>query len=307
MGRRDVQLSSWSVDPERDPTRNPPRPLSLRHKDYEDQFDFTTVFYDAFWNAAGDEVVLLGPPLFNLEHDLGLAVLAWPSKLRCHYSIRHRFLGCQVVTRPPAGTTGLILRTRTSERFVAPQPNLCEVFSGRRVAVTLSRNNELAWIRDWITFNKKYHRCDGVLIYDNQSDRYHIGDIYDHVESAAEGLELLVLDWPFKYGVPDWRLPLSYGLVDSLYCQPGMLEHARWRFLAHSSSVLNTDIDELVITEGHRSIFELVERSPTGLLIFGGVLVENQLAAPSDCAGPMPRHRDFAWVGTTDQVGCEPK
>ena len=71
-------------------------------------------------------------------------------------------------------------------------------------------------------------------------------------------------------------------------------------------SVLNTDVDELVITEGHRSIFELVEGSPTGLLLFGGVWVENHPLA-SGRAGRPPRHRDFAGVGTTDRIGCEPK
>ena len=65
-----MQLSSWSVDPERGPIRNPPRPLSLRHENYEDQFDFTTVFYDVFWSPAGDEIICLGPPLLNLEQDL---------------------------------------------------------------------------------------------------------------------------------------------------------------------------------------------------------------------------------------------
>ena len=306
MTRRDVQLSSWSVDPERDPTRDPPRPLSLRHDNYEEQFDFTTVLYDVFWSPAGDEIICLGPPLFNLEQDLGLTIVAWPSMARCAYEIRHLFLGCRVIVEPPAGTTGLILKTRGGESLLAPQPNLCELFGGRRVAVTLSRNNELAWIRDWITFTKTYHQCDGVLIYDNNSDRYCIQDIYDHVEPVVNGVRVLILRWPFKYGAPDWRLPLSYGLVDSLYCQPGMLEHARWRFLTHARSVLNTDVDELVITEGHRSIFELVEGSPTGLLLFGGVWVENHPLASGRAARP-PRHRDFARVGTTDRIGCEPK
>jgi hypothetical protein len=216
MRRRDVQLSSWSVDPKRDPTRNPPRPLSLRHEDYEDQFDFTTVFYDVFWSPAGDEIICLGPPLFNLEQDLDLTIVAWPSMARCAYAIRHLFLGCRVVAKPPAGTTGLILRTRGTETFIAPQPNLCEVFGGRRVAVTLSRNNELAWIRDWITFNRSYHRCDAVLIYDNNSDRYSISDIYDYIQPVANRVRVLILSWPFKYGVPDWRLPLS--MVLSIRC-----------------------------------------------------------------------------------------
>jgi tetratricopeptide (TPR) repeat protein len=308
MRRRDVHLSSWSLDPERDPIRNPPRPLSLRHEDYEDEFDFTTVFYDAFWNSAGDAIILIGPPLLNLEEDLDLAIVACPSMTRCEVTLRHLFLGCQVVVKPPAGTTGLIMRTHTTETFIAPQPNLCELFRNRRTAVTLSRDNELAWIRDWAAFNRDYHDCDGILVYDNNSDAYGISNIYDYLEPLADGMRTVVLSWPFKYGVSDWRLPLSYDALDSLYCQAGMLEHARHRFLSHSSSVLNSDIDELVITEGGSSIFELVEGSTTGLLVFGGVWVENYCPiTPEGSAGQPRRHRDFAWVGTGDQVGCETK
>src|SRR5918996_1186162 len=306
MRRCDVHLSSWSVDLDRDPIRIPPRPLSLRHEDYDDHYDFTTVSYDCFWNTTGDAIILVGPPLLNLERDLDLAIIAYPSMAPCELALRHVFLGCQIVAKPPAGTTGLIMRTGRSESFIAPQPNLCELFRSRRTAVTLSRNNELTWIRDWAIFNK-YHKCDGILIYDNNTDAYSNNDLYDYLEPIADGMRIVVLNWPFKYGVPDWRLPVSYGMLDSLYCQAGMLEHARLRFLAHSSSVLNTDIDELVLTEGGSSIFELVEGSATGVLAFGGVWVENYPITPQGSARQPPRHRDFAWVRTGDQVGCETK
>jgi hypothetical protein len=117
----------------------------------------------------------------------------------------------------------------------------------------------------------------------------------------------VVLSWPFKYGVPDWRLPLSYGFVDSLYCQTGMLEHARHRFLTHAGSVLNTDIDELVITEGGSTIFELVENSTTGLLVLDGVWVENYPPGRKGASRKPPRHRDFVCVSSADQAGCETK
>ena len=307
MRRREIGLSSWSVDLDRDPIREPPRPLSLRHESYEDEFDFTTVFYDCFWNCTGDAIILIGPPLLNLEKDLDLAIVAYPSMTPCEFTLRYVFLGCQVVATVPGGTTGLIMRTGQSETFIAPQPNLCELFRNRRTAVTLSQNNELLWIRDWAFFNKIYHDCDGLLIYDNNSDKYGVNDIYDCLESVADDMQIVILSWPFKYGVADWRLPVSYGIVDSLYCQSGALEHARHRFLSHSSSVLNTDIDELVLSEGCTSIFELVEGSATGLLVFGGIWVENHPITPPGNAAQPARHRDFAWVQSGDRIGCEPK
>jgi hypothetical protein len=44
-----------------------------------------------------------------------------------------------------------------------------------------------------------------------------------------------------------------------------------------------------------------------GLLAFGGVWVENYPTPRKASARQRPRHRDFAWVGTGDRVGCETK
>ena len=302
-----MYLSCWSVDLKRGPMRDPPRPLSLRHEDYEDNFDFTTIFYDCFWDCTGEAIILIGPPLANAKIELDFAIIACPSMVECKVILRHVFLGCQVVTKPPIGTTGLIIRTGSSETFIAPQPNLCYLFRNHRTIMTLSRNNELVWIRDWVQFNRNYHGCDAVLIYDNNSDRYCINDIYEYLQPFGDLMQIVVLAWPFKYGVSDWRLPISYGLADSLYCQAGMLEHARRRFLTHAGSVLNTDIDELVITEGGSTIFELVEKSTTGLLVLDGVWVENYPPGRKRASKTPPRHTDFACVSTADQVGCETK
>jgi tetratricopeptide (TPR) repeat protein len=307
MRHRHVYLSSWSSDLDRGPIRNPPRPLSLRHEDYEDDFDFTTIFYDCFWDYTGEAIILIGPPLANLERELDFTIIACPSLVECKIIVRHVFLGLHVIAKAPVGTTGLIIRTGGSETFIAPQPNLCYLYRGHRTIVTLSRNNELIWIHDWIQFNRDYHGCSAVLIYDNNSDAYGIDEIYDYLEPLGETMQILVLAWPYKYGVADWRLPLSYGFGDSLYCQTGMLEHARHRFLTNAASVLNTDIDELVLTEGRPSIFELVENSTTGLLVLDGVWVENHSQGRKGPLGKSPRHRDFACVSTADQVGCETK
>ncbi|MFX8481515.1 hypothetical protein ABTL74_19375, partial [Acinetobacter baumannii] len=57
--------------------------------------------------------------------------------------------------------------------FTLPvQPNLSHLFAGRRVLLTLSRNNAPRWIADWIRFYATLHGADAVLLYDNASDRY---------------------------------------------------------------------------------------------------------------------------------------
>src|SRR5712691_394750 len=105
MHRRDVRLSPWSVDIDRDPIRIPLRPLTLRHDDFEDRYDFTTVFFDCFWDATGEAIILVGPPLLNLESDLDFSFVASPSMARCGHATRHTYLGCQIKLVPPPGTT----------------------------------------------------------------------------------------------------------------------------------------------------------------------------------------------------------
>ena len=81
-----------------------------------------------------------------------------------------------------------------------------------------------------------------------------------------------VVDWPYPYGVPDGRR------WDSDYCQYGVLEHARHRFLAEAQAVVNSDIDEFPVTVGGQALFDIVLHSGTGYLNYGGQWVEERIA-----------------------------
>ncbi|PPQ30741.1 hypothetical protein CCR94_11815 [Rhodoblastus sphagnicola] len=143
-------------------------------------------------------------------------------------------------------------------------PSGAELFAGRRVLFTLSKNNKLSWIQDWIRYHRDNHGADALLLYDNGSTDY---DVHALAQAIAEvgGLKAsAIVEWPFKYG------PLGGGdrPWDSDFCQSGMLEHARWRFLARARSALNCDIDELVVGPG--SIFAAAESSPLGAITCQG-------------------------------------
>ena len=62
-----VNLSPLELHPAKPIRRAMPRPLHLRQPDYEEKFDFTTVFYDCFRSLDASWCVLIGPPLINLE------------------------------------------------------------------------------------------------------------------------------------------------------------------------------------------------------------------------------------------------
>ena len=305
MVRYQIALSACELSMEDDPLREPPRHFTLRHEQYEDDFDFTTLFYDCFWDPVDQrKAILIGPPGLNLPIDLELEVKSYPSGATCELrrlgtcSLTH---SCEV----PPGTYALVFKTKTKEFYIAIQPNHTGLFQDRRVITTISKDNDLQWIEDWATFYKHKHGCNGVLLYDNNSNHYSVEEIYRRLDLLE--LTVVILKWPFAYGVADWRKAISYGTTDSRYCQQGMLEHARYRFLANAKSVLNADIDELVITENGSSVFELAERSPTGYLEFGGKWVENHRISCRAATNLVPRHKDYGFISQVGLEGCRPK
>jgi hypothetical protein len=270
--------------------REPTRPLPLRDEKFDQQFDATTLFFDAFRCEGGDRIVLLGPPLFNLAPAFAaMSVTALPSQTRCTFELRHLDRHMQMWVKAPPGTARLRFAGAFGEFEVEIAAPAASPFRDRRVIFTLSKDNELEWIRDWVRFNRDIHGADAVLIYDNDSTRYTTGELLDAVRSVGGIAEAAVVHWPFRYGPQG---TLAKGLWDSDFCQLGAWEHARRRFLANARSVMNSDIDELVLCEDGASIFDKAERSPFGIARYSGrwVVAIDDAKPPADA---LPRHRDF--------------
>ncbi len=302
----DVQLTSWSLDIDSPVRRHHPRPKSLRHADFEEKFDFLTVFYDCFWLDTGRRLALLGPPMLNLDADLELTFRSYPDGKKCNFERVPGFHVDSIYVDVPDGTNALHVCSRFVEAYLVPQPNFHDLFRNRRVITTLSKDNELLWIKDWATYYNRAHGCDGVLIYDNDSAKYSVQDVYKALSSLND-LQVVVLKWPFRYGLFDGRVPVSYDIWDWHPCQNGMLEHSRRRFLSAARSVLNVDVDELVVTADGESVFTMVEKSDTGHIRLDGLWVENHPAHVSSAKVAPPRHSDFYHVRAGRRHGCEEK
>jgi hypothetical protein len=293
--------------------REPTRPLPLRDNRFEEQFDATTLFFDAFQCEDSDRIVLLGPPLFNLAPAFGaMHIVALPSRVRCAFELRHLDRHMQAWVKAPRGTERLRFSGAFGEfdvEVASPGPS---PFRDRRVIFTLSKDNEIEWIRDWVRFNRDMHGADAVLIYDNASSRYTTGELLDALRSIKGIAEAAIVHWPFRYGPQG---TLVKGLWDSDFCQLGAWEHARRRFLANARSVMNSDIDELVLCDDGGSIFDKAERSAFGIARYAGRWV---VATDDSKARALPRHRDFdimlrpqmqrtRFLLKRDAVACFPK
>ena len=266
------------------------RPPAYRNDTFDAEFDDSTLFYDAIW--VGDRALLIGPPLHNLALSVaGMRVLAVPSHAECHYEFEHLDLHMRLWVTPPAGTTALRLQTSMGSFEVTVSPSQTSLFAGRRVLYTMSKDNTIAWMQDWIRFHRDVHGADAVLVYDNNSSRYNALQLQDSLQELS-GVRSQVVSWNFPFG-PQGFLRLGYW--DSNYGQLGGLDHARWTYLGMAQGVVIADIDELLLVRGGGSVFERLARSRTGSLRYHGKWVT---ATGQDVTQPQDqgRHRDFTDV-----------
>lgn len=288
-------LSPITLNPAGKHQRDRARPEEYRDANYDKLYDFHNIFFDAFMRDGGKEIWLVGPKLFNFEKPIKngrVVALIDGEEQELTFEIQHRkkvaYLKARLVepvTEPP------ILKLDFGElgNFqVQVQSNEQAFFAGLRTVLTMFKYEPLEWVRDWAEYNVRYHGAEAFLIYNNHCPHATSPQIAEAL-SDVEGIKsLLVVDWFYPYG------PQSVGMDfwDSTFCQVGMLEQARWRLLSDAKSVLNTDIDELIVTEGHQSIFEIVENCPEKYILFGGYWTcTNGKAQPIE----KRRHRQFLY------------
>jgi hypothetical protein len=164
-----------------------------------------------------------------------------------------------------------------------------EAFRGRRVIYTLLKNERFEWIRDWLTFHHEVHGADAVLIADNGSTNYSSEELRLFLESVPGYVMRQVLSVPLPWGP---RGPQA-GVDDGKYLQTALLNLVRDRFLSSALAVLNLDVDELLLRQGSRTIFERVQR--WGLVTFPG-----EWRYPSEAAAP-PLHKDHLYRDPGDK------
>jgi hypothetical protein len=279
--------------PEHSPLRRRPRaPDRHRPESFECEFEDRALVYDAFWHVDGRRILLVGPPPLNLRPALGRArYVAVPSRkplsARTYDSLSVRITALEDA---PAETTGIEMLL-DGDKFVLPvQPNVSPALAGARVLFTMSRDNELIWIRDWADYHARLHGTDAVVFFDNGSTRYPPAEIAATLGAVPGIRHAAVLSWPYRYGPFDPAVKLNpyYGL----FLQIAAMSVALRRYAAAAYGLLNCDIDELVATPPGTTIYELAHAAPHGLVSFRGQFVE-ALPIGTLADGGVLRHRDF--------------
>ena len=255
------------------------------------KFETRALVYDTFWHADGKRILLVGPPPLNLEPQIRHArYLALPSRipLRSNYHVSASVMLTEL-SGAPAGTTGVEM-ILDRERFELPlQPNSAAELAGRRVLFTMSKDNELAWIREWAHYHATIQGADAIVLFDNGSTRYETAEIEATLRSVRGIKRAAVLSWPYRYGATDMAaIPNPYY---GLFLQIASMSVVLRRYAARAHGLLNCDIDELPSAPDGETAFDLAHASAHGLVVMRGQFIE---AVPTRRTnGRVPIHRDY--------------
>jgi len=275
--------------------RVPPRPMKEQEPDYEEKYDYTTVLYDIFPHFG--KYMAVAPPTQNLKAYI----------THHHQRISKDRTEIFHFNSLPQNLEDLIdLPVDISHSNIENEQQY-DCFENLNVVVTMSKNNDLQWIKDWAEFYGKKHNIKGVLIYDNNSTDYEVEDIANTLSTVSSIDVAVVVKWPFKYGPETKRQTAPKGKPlrkrpDSNYCQLSMFEHARWKYLSKSALVVNCDIDELVISESSQTISDII-KDGVGVSI-DGTWIHTTKDAQFD--NKPPRHKDY-WLFDEKSTKCATK
>lgn len=266
-------------------------PEAARSPQFDEQYDFRTLFYDAFFVPTDRTIRLVCPRLLNLEAMVKEATFTSNGE-RLEPRLRRRNWRNDEISLACSGVaTQLRIRFRSMDREIPLGIQDRVSFRGLRCAVLKSRNNDLAWITDWAKYYATVHGLEGLVFFDNGSDHYGVEDVNSAL-LGVDGLKTVrVLSAPFSFG------PASDGrqVHKAKFLQGGLIEIARLRYLQTSAAVLLVDIDELVPPVPKSSIFELAEQS-----VLGCVSMPGRWHYPESATDAPARHVDHVYVSPTD-------
>ncbi|WP_425073869.1 hypothetical protein [Sagittula sp. S175] len=253
---------------------------AFREEDYLERFDAATLWVDAVWR---DGVVrLICPRLNNLRGAVAGALFALDGRAvrgRVRNYDRHSVVALRC-HEAPARVSVEIGGWRGESMVHRADSGL----DGCNVLVTLSKDNDPAWIEDWVRFHVVHHGAEAVVFVDNGS-AYGAEVIRAAIARAGiapEMARVLVTDLP--YG-PRGKKPYANSELFLQFC---VLNAVRHRFLWNARAVLNCDIDELVFCEG--SIFDRAVESRFGYVAFPGYWVH-----PEPGFEGFPSHRTHGY------------
>jgi len=275
--------------PASSPRRLPRRPERARPSEFHRAFEDSILYYDAF-HYPDERILMIGPPPHNLSDLLKSArYVALPSgKMLSSSLFPSRSTMITELTGVPPGTDALLVRLDEQDVRVEVGSNYLESFANSRLLFTINQNNALDWIRRWGLWHAQTQGTDAIVIFDNGSNTYSLGDLSATLSGIPGISKIAVVSLPHKFG------PLDHW-VKAYHFWPRFLQIsataiALRRFGLYANGLINCDIDELMwAVDSH--VYDLARGSRHGVLRVPGRWIE--AVAPD---GPPPRdHLGFRY------------
>ena len=243
----------------------PPR-VSILENSFWDVYDSNTLVYDCI-QTPGLDIALVCPKVLNLREVFDRArFFADGEELtgrRWKLSRVHDVLTLRC--RRPVSPLSIVIDGEAQSGPVNRADT--ETFRGLDTIVTKSRNNNLEWIQDWLRFHNRMHGINGVVLIDNASDAYHHEQLAAALDEVPGYRARVLIRAPLKFG------PLERHCTKSSlakFLQVAVLNIVRDRFLLSARTMLNVDVDELVIGPTGVSIAEATANGFIGFKTFAG-------------------------------------
>lgn len=293
--REDECFSTIRLDADRSVQRLPKNPKRERPQKFLESFDFTTLYYDCFWDEIERDVLCVGPTPTNLKaHYKKATYKALPSgkvvKAKHFFSLTVMTTQLKDV---PKDTVEIEMQFADEMHLMNVQANSCAQFEGENLMFTLSKNNDLNWIKFWADYHVRHQKVSSIILFDNGSDQYEIGDLVETLQTVKGLQKVLVASMPYPYCAKDEILKVNPYWAHFL--QIALMTIVLRRFGMKAKSILNLDIDELANSNGADDVFTLAEQSSLGILAMKGVWVE------PIAEGNWGDHRDFNSVAKDEK------
>ncbi|MEM9317467.1 MAG: hypothetical protein AAGA70_00475 [Pseudomonadota bacterium] len=258
--------------------------------DYDARYDTDTLIYDCFEDHKAGEIVLLGPPFMNFEPWLAEASYVLDGRAVAVKEVRH-LSRCSILALDAAEGRELSVTHRHFGGRLTVGRSYVDAFAGLNGIYTISLDNRLEWIRDWLHYYVSVHGLEAVVLTDNGSTTYDPRDLHKLLKGVAGLRRAAILRGRFPFG-PTAENRSAY---NSLFLQRSMAEMGRLRFFARARAVVNADIDEFFHSYRGRSIFDAAVASETGYVRADAEWVYALAPGPDGFA----RHAEHSHVSAT--------
>ncbi|MGB0904732.1 MAG: hypothetical protein ACPGVJ_07540, partial [Mangrovicoccus sp.] len=225
------------------------RPPARRNAHYLERYDRSTLFYDCVYQSDRAGYLLTAPRFLNLWPQVKTGLRRGGERLR----LRRIRSGKYEQLWIPGPAEPLSLTLNGTDYPLTARPDLSQSFAGLNCAVTMNKDNDPAWIRDWARYHIKTHGLEAVLIFDNGSTAYGLDQLGEALADLPGLRRVVLASAPYPYGPRDSGKGFE---VRPKFLQPAMLNLARCDLLRRARVVLNVDIDELVLKRGADTVFD---------------------------------------------------